>query len=83
MTAAAAKTLPPGGDTARRIADAVNQHAQLLNTGVFQNRTLAELANEEHEDGRSFYITDATGGACLAVSSLGQWLKISLGAVVS
>jgi hypothetical protein len=78
-----AKKIAPAGDTPRRQADAINQHAEMITHGLRQTRTVAELAEETHEDGRSFYCPDDSGGPCIAVSSNGAWKKLTLGGTVS
>lgn len=83
MTSTPAKQVNAGGDPIRRITDAVNQHAKYLNAGFWQTRTVAELANEAHEDGRSFYVPNNAAGPCIAVSSSGVWRQLLLGATVA
>lgn len=82
---AQAKKLPPKGDTQIRMADAINQHADLLNVGQFQKRTMADLANEDATltEGRSFYVADESGGPCIVVSDGTDWRVITLGGVAT
>lgn len=83
--AAQAKKLAPGGDTPRRTADAINNHADLLNVGQFQKRLMADLANEDATltEGRSFYVSDESGGPCLVVSDGTNWRVVTLGGVAA
>jgi len=83
--AAPAKKLAPKGDTVVRMTDAINQHADLLNVGQFQKRTMAELANEDATltEGRSFYVPDESAGPCLVVSNGANWRKITLGGIAT
>jgi hypothetical protein len=83
--AAPAKKLAPKGDTVVRMTDAINQHADLLNVGQFQKRTMAELANEDATltEGRSFYVPDESAGPCLVVSNGTNWRKITLGGIAT
>lgn len=72
-----------GGDTTRKMTDAINNHAQLIDVGLFQTRTVAELADEPHEAGRTFYCPDNATGACLAVSNGTAWKRLVLGTTVA
>jgi hypothetical protein len=78
-----AKRIIPGGETPRRLADAVNDHAEKLNTGMLQPRTVAQLALEAHEDGRMFLCTNETGGAVPVFSTAGAWRRVTDRAVAS
>ena len=83
--AAPAKKLPPKGDTVVRMTDAINNHAELLNVGQFQKRTMAELATEDATltEGRSFYVPDESGGPCLVVSDGTDWRVVTLGGIAA
>lgn len=79
------KKLPPGGDTARRVADAVNFNSELQLFGQFQVRLMADLASEDAtlQRGRSFYVPDESGGPCIVVSNGVNWKRLTLGATAS
>lgn len=72
-------------DNPRKTVDAINQHAGLLNYGQFQQRTIAQLANEDATlvPGRSFYVPDEVGGPCIVVSNGTNWRRLTLGAIAS
>ncbi len=73
------------GDDTRKIHDAINNHGDLLEYGQFQERTMAELANEDAtlQRGRSFYVHDESGGPCIVVSNGTNWKRIQLGATAT
>ena len=52
MPAPGARRVAPAGDTSRKMADAINQHAEMISYGVLQPRTVAELADEDAVQGR-------------------------------
>lgn len=80
-----AHKVTPGGDPGRKAADTVNQHADLLNYGQFQPRTMAELANEDPtiQAGRSFFVSNESGGPCIVVSDGANWRRLTLGATAT
>lgn len=78
------KKLPPAGDTPRRVADVVNEAVSALNTGWIPTRTMAQLDDVAHADGRCFLVPDETNGECVVVSFNGEWrILATLGAVAS
>jgi hypothetical protein len=82
MTSEALK-IPPGGETPRRLADALNNHAGFINYGLLQSRTVAQLAGEAHEAGRMFFCTNETGGAQPVFSDGAAWRRCTDRAVAS
>jgi len=80
-----AKKIPTRGDTTVRMADALNDHAEKLNTGLLQPRTVAQLALEAHDpDGaKMFYCTNESGGAVPVFSDGSQWRRVTDRAVAS
>lgn len=80
-----ARKIQPAGDTPRKVADALNQHADLITTSLFQTKTIAELAllDATLEAGRSYYVPDEAGGPCLVVSNGTNWRRLTLGAIAS
>lgn len=80
-----ARKIQPAGDTPRRVADALNQHADLITTSLFQTKTMAELATLDAtiEAGRAYYVPDESGGPCLVVSNGTNWRRLTLGAIAS
>ena len=78
-----AKKVTPAGDTARRMADAINDHAEKLNTSLLQPRTVAQLADEPLEAGRMFLCTNETGGAIPVFSDGTNWRRVSDRAIAS
>jgi hypothetical protein len=79
-----AKKIAPGGERdVRKVSDAVNQHATILNTGLKQSRTVAELALETPEAGREFFCTDESGGAVPVFCDGLVWRRMTDRAVAS
>lgn len=78
-----ARKVNAGGDLIRRQTDTINQHADLLNTGLLQNRTVAQLADEPHEAGRNFFCTNESGGAVPVFSDGAAWRRYTDRAVAS
>jgi len=80
-----ARKVQPAGDTPRKVADAINQHADLISTGLFQTKTIAELAllDATLEAGRAYYVPNESGGPCLVVSNGTNWKRLTLGATAS
>lgn len=78
-----APKVPPAGDTPRRMADALNAHADFINTGQKQARTVAELADEEPYLGKTYICTDEAGGITLVFADGTNWRRVQDRAVVS
>lgn len=72
-----ANKLAPGGEGPRRVADVVNQHADLVNTGQLQPKTVAELAATTALAGRMFMCTDETGGAVPVFGDGTNWRRVT------
>ena len=80
-----AKKVTPSGDTPRRMADALNDHAEKVNTGLLQPRTVAQLASESHDpDGaKMFFCTNESGGAVPVFSDGAAWRRCTDRAIAS
>lgn len=78
-----AKKVIPAGDTARKTADAINQHAELITFGQLQHRTVSQLASEDLVAGRMFYCTNETGGAVPVFCDGTNWRRVTDRAVAS
>ena len=80
-----AKKIPTRGDTPVRMADALNQHSDLINSSLLQPRTVAQLALEAHDpDGaKMFYCTNESGGAVPVFSDGTNWRRVTDRAIAS
>lgn len=80
-----AKKIPVRGDTVIRMADALNDHAEKINSGLLQPRTVAQLALEDHDPSGSkmFFCTNESGGAIPVFSDGTNWRRVSDRAVAT
>ena len=79
----APKLQPRGESDPRKVADVINIHAEMINTGQLQPYTVVTLPDASLADGMVVFCSDETNGPCLAVSSGGDWKILTLGAVAS
>lgn len=84
---AEARKVQPRGDSPRKTADAINDHADKMNglAGILQKRTVAELANEPHDPSacKLFFCTNETGGAQPVFSDGTNWRRFTDRAIAS
>ena len=79
----APKLQPKGEEEPRKVADVVNTHAEMINTGQLQPYTVATLPDATLQAGMTAYCSDETGGAVIVFSDGTNWRRSTDRAVAS
>lgn len=79
-----APKLQPGGEPEpRKVADVMNVHADMINTGQLQSYTVATLPDPTLQAGMTAYCSDETGGSVTVFSDGTNWRRTTDRAVAS